>query len=228
MFTAKDLLYKALDYDGFWNTSKRMKSSKPSQLRQLQLEKLLIGFGISKTNAKPQPQIKGDRQILTVHYISGRSKPMNRDEYLKTLTNFKYFATGEFIADTNQEKYRNLISRIITTSKSVFPDHSEIIDKEPVNLVSLFNDLYNFRLSLYHIIKYSFSKKREQAFSIEDDYALYLRKNFIASMDIHLSEVDEILCTIIDPEMKSLKKEEIDYPDDDLKAIDEEWENERH
>ena len=228
MFTAKDLLYKALDYDGFWNTSKRMKSSKPSQLRQLQLEKLLIGFGISKTNAKPQPQIKGGRQILTVHYISGRSKPMNRDEYLKTLTNFKYFATGEFIADTNQEKYQDLISRIISTSKSVFPHHSEIIDKEPVNLVRLFNDLYNFRLSLYHIIKYSFSKKREQAFSIEDDYALYLRKNFIASMDIHLSEVDEILCAIIDPEMKGLNKEEIDYPDDDLKTIDEEWENERH
>jgi len=89
---------------------------------------------------------------------------MNRDEYLKTLTNFKYFATGEFIADANQEKYRNLISRIITTSKSLFPGHSEIVDKEPVSLVRLFEDLYNFRLSLYHIIKYSFSKKREQAF----------------------------------------------------------------
>jgi len=61
MFTARDLLGKALDYD-FWNTSKRMLNSKTSQPWQLHLERLLIGFDILKVNAKPQPQMKGNYQ----------------------------------------------------------------------------------------------------------------------------------------------------------------------
>jgi hypothetical protein len=225
MFTARDLLYKALDYDGFWNTSQQMLNTKPSQLRQLQLEKLLTGFGISKTNAKPQSQIKGGHQIVKIYFTSRHPKQMDRPTYLKTLTNFKYFATGEFISDISREKYQNLIDRIIATSKNVFPEQSEIIDKEPINLVSLFHDLYNFRVSVYHTIKYHFSKKRMKLFSTEDDYALYLRNKFILSMDTKLSEIDEILCAMIDPEKKIVKGEEINYPSDDLKAIDDEWEN---
>jgi len=227
MFTARDLLYKALDYDGFWNTSKKMKTSKPSRLRQLQLEKLLMGFGISKTNAKSQPEKKDNFVIEGIYFISGKSKSMNRDEYLKTLSNFQYFTRGEFISDKPQEMYRELTDRIISTSKSSFPEQSEIIDKDPISLVQLFRDLYGFRLSVYHMFTYDYNKKRIKLFSTVDDYALYLRKKFTDSMDLNLSEIDEILCTLIDPENKIINEVEIDYPVDDLKAIDEEWENER-
>jgi hypothetical protein len=227
MFTARDLLYKALDYDGVWNISKRMLNSKPSQLRQLQIEKLLLGFGISKTNEKPQSRIDG-KYIIESIYISGQSKQMNRSEYLKKLTDFKYFTTGEFISDASPEKYQHLIDQIISTSKSIFPEQSEIIDKKPLNLVSLFKYLYNFRLTVYLMIEFDFSKKRIKLFSTEDDYALYLRKKFTTSMNAGLLEIDEMLCTLIDPENKTLKEDEINYPSDDLKSLDEEWENNEH
>jgi hypothetical protein len=66
-----------------------------------------------------------------------------------------------------------------------------------------------------------------KSFSTEEDYAQYVRNNFIASMKASLSETDEILCTLIDPENKTVREEEINYPGDSLKDIDEEWEYER-
>ncbi len=228
MFTARDLLFKALDYDGFWNTSKKMLNSKPSKLRKLQMEKLLAGFGISKANAKPKTQTRGNLRIEHVYFTSRNSKRMNRAEYLKTLTNFRYFTSGEFILDRSQEQYQDLMDRIISTTKNAFPEQSNIIDKEPVSLVHLFRDLYNFRLSVYHMKKYTYSVKRMKLFSTEDDFTLYLRKNFISSLDIGLAETDEILCTLIDLENKTVMEDEIDYPEDDLKPLDEEWENENH
>lgn len=226
MLTARDLLYKALDYDGFWNTSKKMLVSRPAQIRLLQLEWLLAAFGISKLNARVNPGTKNGHYIDEVYFSSIRAKRMNRTEYLKSLTTFQYLTTGEFISDASEERYRALVGQIVSTSKSIFPEQSENIDKEPIHLVYLFRDLYQFRLHLYHMTKYDFSRKRMKLFSTEDNYALYLRNTFIGSMNASLSEIDEILCTLIDPERKSLKEDEINYPNADLKTIDEEWENE--
>jgi hypothetical protein len=227
MFTARDLLYKAMDYDGFWNTSKKMLNSKPSTLRKLQLEKLLIGFDISKVNAKPQTQTKGNLRIEQIYFTSRNSKQMNRTEYLKTLTNFRYFTRGEFISDRSPKMYQDLIAQIISTSKRVYPEQSEFIDKEPVNLVQLFRDLYSFRHSVYAMNKYNYSRKSLKLFSTEDDYAQYLRNNHISSTETGLAETDKILCTLIDPENKTVTEDEISYPEDNLKTLDEEWENER-
>lgn len=231
MLTSKDLLYKALDYDGFWNTSKRMKDSKPSKSRKAQLDKLLKGFGITKKNARVQSQVPREVAsnliVQTVYSTSRSPKSMSRIEYIKTLTDFQYFTRGEFIADIDRAKYQNPIEQIIATTKAIFPEQSKIIDKEPVNLVRLFSNLYNFRLSVYHMFKYNFSQKTNEKFSIENDYSLYLRKKFMESMADDLSEVDQVLCMLIDPEMRKLKEDETDYPHFDLKAIDEEWLHER-
>ncbi len=232
MLTSKDLLYTALDYDGFWNTSEQMMNSKPSQSRKLQLEKLLKAFGISKKNVKAESQAphnvsKGEK-VVTVYAISGRPKSMNRIEYIKTLTSFKYFSTGEFIADIESEKYQDLSGQIISITKAVFPQQSKITDQESVNLVQLFSNLYNFRLSVYHMFQYSFSKKMRDEFSIEDDYSLYLRRKFMDAMNDSLSEIDETLCILVDPEKRKVAEDEIDYPNFDLAAIDKEWENGLH
>ena len=216
-----------MDYDGFWNTSKKMLNSKPSKLRKLQIEKLLTGFDISKVNARPPTQTKGNLRIEQIYFTSRNSKQMNRAEYLKTLTNFTYFTRGEFISDRSPEKYQDLIARIITTSKRIYPEQSELIDKEPVNLVHLFRDLYSFRHSVYAMNKYNYSRKSLKLFSTEDDYAQYLRNNFISSTETGLAETDKILCILIDPENKTVTEDEISYPVDHLKTLDEEWENER-
>ena len=168
MLTSKDLLYKALDYDGFWNNSKRMMNSKPSQARKSQLDKLLAAFDISKKNAKPQTRIQtsSGHYIQTVYIISNRPKSMNRMEYIKTLTDFRYFSTGEFIADFDKIKYQDFIKRIISKVKRIFPDQSEVINKEPINLVYLFRNLYNFRLGVYHMFKFNLNNKMTEKFSV--------------------------------------------------------------
>ncbi len=226
IFTSKDLLYKVLDYDGLWNTSKQMLISRPSQIRLLQIEKLFAGFGIAKTNARSGSQIKEAHRYETVYSISGHLESMDRFTYLKSLTDVQYFTTGEFISDLPTEIYHDLTERIISTSKTIFPDQAETIDKESVRLNHLFSDLYGFRLSLYHLTN-AFARKRINTFSPGDDYALYLRNRFFASLQINLSEIDEILCTLIDPEKKSLREEDINYPEDDLKAIDDNWQKQR-
>jgi hypothetical protein len=229
MLTSKDLLYKALDYDGFWNTSKRMTNSKPSQARKLQLEKLLAAFNISKKNAKAKTQaarnVSKGHKIITVYSVSGRAKSMNRLEYIKTLTEFKYFSTGEFLADVDKTKHKTFIKQIVSKAKIIFPEYSGLIDTEPINLVHLFSNLYNFRLSVYHMFNYSFDTKMQDSFSVEDDYSLYLRKKFMKSMNDNLSEVDKMLCILIDPAKRKLEEDKISFPSYDFKVLDKEWRN---
>ena len=228
MLTARDLLYKALDYDGFWNTSKRIKNSPPSKSRKSQLDKLLKVFGITKSNVRAQTQIpreegEEDVTVLAFYSTSGSPKSMSRIEYIKSLTNFQYFSRGEFIADIDVAEYHELEGQIISTAQPIFPEQSKIISTGQVNLVLLFSGLYNFRLSIYHMFKYNFGKKTTYKFSLEDDYSLHLRMNFIKSMTDNLSEVDEVLCMLIDPKKRTFSEEEIEYPDVDLEALDEEW-----
>lgn len=63
----------------------------------------------------------------------------------------------------------------------------------------------------------------QERFSIEDDYDLHLRKQFMKSMDNKLSEVDKILCILIDPANRKFKEDEIDFPNYDFKILDKEW-----
>ncbi|MBE7170315.1 MAG: hypothetical protein INR73_06980 [Williamsia sp.] len=227
MLTSKDLLYKALDYDGFWNASKRMTNSKPSQARKLQLDKLLAAFNISKENVQAESQVARnvdkDHKAITVYAVSNRSKPMNRLEYVKTLTDFKYFSSGEFLADKDRSKYKAFIKQTVVKAKQIFPAHSEAIDTEPINLVHLFHTLYNFRLSVYHMFNYSFNARTQEQFSIENDYSLYLRKQFTKSMNNNLSEVDKLLYILIDPAKRKFKEDETGYPHYDFEALDKEW-----
>ncbi len=227
MLTSKDLLYKALDYDGFWNTTKRMTNSKPSQARKLQLDKLLAAFNISKKNVQTETQaprnVSKGHKVVTGYAVSGRSKSMNRLEYIKTLTDFKYFSSGEFLADIDRAKYKTFIKQTVAKVKQIFPEQSEIIDTEPINLVHLFSNLYNFRLSIFHMFNYSFDTKMHERFSVEDDYSLYLRKEFMRSMNDKLSEVDKTLCNLIDPTSRKFEEDEIDYPNYDFNILDTEW-----
>ena len=230
MLTSKDLLYKALEYDVFWNSSKKMRDSTPSECRKQQLDKLLEAFGITKKNAKAATQVPHNlpegHTAEMIYTVSGSSKSMSRLEYIKTLTDFKYFSTGEFIADADRAKYQALIAQIIATATTIFPEQSKLIGKEPVNLVQLFRSVYNFRLSLYHMFHYSFIKKTNAAFSLEDDYSLHLQKKFMLTMNDNFSEADELLCMLIDPEKRSFKEDEIAFPGYDFAAIDEAWHNE--
>ncbi len=229
MLTAKDLLYKAMDYDGFWSSSKRMRNSKPSQCRKIQLDKLLVAFGINKHNGHATAQAPGKKDpgktVRTVYAISKYPKGLHRVEYIRTLSNLEYLITGEFIADISRGKYNDLIAQIITEARRIFPEQTNFIDNNPINLVRLFHFLYNFRSSLYYVNLYVFNRKTNNYFSTEEDYYIYLRKKFISNMEADFAEIDELLCLLIDPEKKTFNEEELDYPYYNFEVLDEEWEN---
>jgi hypothetical protein len=64
-----------------------------------------------------------------------------------------------------------------------------------------------------------------EEFSIEDDFGLHLRKKFKESMSNNFSEVDEILCVLIDPEKRAFKEDEIGYQSHNIEVLDKEWIN---
>ena len=75
------------------------------------------------------------------------------------------------------------------------------------------------------MFKYNFNMKMQERFSVEDDYCLYLRKEFMKSMNSKLSDVDKILCNLIDPARRKFEEAEIGYPSYDFTLLDQEWEN---
>ena len=216
MLTAKDLLYKSLDYDGFWNSSKKMLQSQPSLCRKAQLDILLKAFGIQKKNAKALSQLPYSaaegKEVFSVYAGSGRYKAMKRMQYIKTLTDFKYFSTGEFLADLDEKVYLDLQGEIAAAAKAIFPAQAATIAGQPVNLTHLFSILYNFRLSVHLMFMHSFGRKMHGQFSLEEDYGLHLRTKFVQSMNGNLSEIDETLCILIDQEQKSFTELELDFP----------------
>ncbi|MHA4847399.1 hypothetical protein ACX0G7_24760 [Flavitalea antarctica] len=226
MLTARDLLYKALDYDCFWSAGTGIKDSLPAQSRRLQLEQLFKGFGIIKNNVRSESQTpyQNDKDHTAIDFYSSskNNKPLKRIQYIKKLTDFQYFREGEFLADMDEGKYEKLKGQIVSNINTVYPDKLEINTKGEVNLVRLFADLYNFRIH-FHMFTYSVTHKASPSFSIAEDYGLNLRMNAVQSMTVNLSAVDELLCLLIDVEKREFNESDINYPDPDLKQIDEEW-----
>jgi hypothetical protein len=227
MLTAKNLLYKSLDYDMYWKSLKRRKDSQSSKSRKLQLDLLLKAFGISKKNARALSQVpqteNNDVRVESVYGRSGRPDIIGRIKYIKTLTDLQYFTEGEFIADTDVARYQDLAAQIILTTKTICPENALISEQHPLNLVRLFSYLYNFRRSINYFYGYEFIKKKTGIYPIEDEYGFYLKNKFLKSMVGDLAEIDEFLCLLIDPEKRSFKEQDIVYPDFDLEAIDLEY-----
>lgn len=146
MFTAKNLLYKALDYDGFWNSSKRLRDSEPSKVRKLQLDSLLKVFQIAKKNATSPSQVptrtlKDNLTIKTFYATSKNQKSLERLDYIKTLRDFQYLTHGEFIVDLDREKYQNILIQIVPVIKRNIPTEAKNIEPDSINLVHLFSNL---------------------------------------------------------------------------------------
>src|SRR5688500_8223966 len=97
--TAKDLLYKVLEYNCMWTLPDRI-NSKPLQIRLTNIEKLLGAFGRSKKYINPFIQIK--------YSFTGNKEKLDRAKHLNKLTNFEYFLQGEFLNDRQQGAYKDL------------------------------------------------------------------------------------------------------------------------
>lgn len=228
MLTAKTLLYKALDYDGFWSISKKRRDSEPSKARRTQLNTLLNAFGISKKNFKEAPIIKleNDIQIISesMYSISGNKKAINRKDYIKSLTDLQYFTYGEFLADIDKNEYSHVINDIVSLGRKIFPSHAATIEPSSLNLKILFQDLYSFRHRAYFVFESSFLKfTQPNEFIFEYAYANNFKQGVSKKMPEYFKEVDDLLCLLIDPASRSFSEAALQYPEFDFDRLDMEY-----
>jgi hypothetical protein len=68
-----------------------------------------------------------------------------------------------------------------------------------------------------------FKLTRSQDFLIEEEYCYYFKQAFIKKIPANFTEIDELLCILIDPEKKSFTEAEVNYHEFEFDAIDSNW-----
>jgi hypothetical protein len=213
--TAKDLLYKILDYNYLWNTPYRINSN-PAKVRLFQIEQLLDVFGLSKKFVNPSVQIT---------YSNGDcNKEIERSKHLSKLTNLQYFMQGEFLFDREADANNELKEIALNKVKEIFHHLPERFFERRVDIGWMFNNLMGFRQEIYKVI-YPDGGMSE-GFSIGLHYSKYLQHQLKDVIRKHLSEIDNTLWLIMDPEKRDFRNEDIGFNEINLKRIDLNWEME--
>ncbi len=214
--TAKDLLYKILDYNYLW-TRADLINDKPSVIRRQQIESLLDAFGLSKKYVNPLVQIK--------YSIVGKKEESSRAKKLNKLTNIEYLQRGEFLHDRPYEDNQELSDRAIMKIKELYESNPEERKKRPVDIGWMFNSLLNFRQEIYKVAYPSGGML--EGFSIGLIYSQYLQSELKKLIKGNLEEIDNTLWLILDPKQRDINIDELKnkygYPDVDLEKIDLDW-----
>lgn len=214
--TTKDLLYKILDYLYLWSLP-QIKNSRPAKLRLEQIELLLDAFELSKKYVNPLVQIK--------YSISGDKQSLDRARHLNKLTSLEYLLHGEFLHDREKDANAELSKKIIETITSLYPAKTEKINRQPVDIGWLFNNLLKFRLEVYKLT-YPNGGMLE-GFSAGLHYSFYLQHKLSTLITDNLNEIDETLWLILDPTKRHIEMETLvskfKYVDHDFKSIDLDW-----
>jgi hypothetical protein len=214
--TAKDLLYKILDYKYLWAIPQN-KNSKPAKLRLEQIESLLDAFGLTKKYVNSLVQIK--------YSITGDKQSLDRARHLNKLTSLEYLLHGEFLHDREKVEILELSNKVIETITSMYPHMTEHINRKPIDLGWLFNDLLIFRQEVYKLT-YPNGGMLE-GFSAGLNYSLYLQSKLKKLITDNLNEIDETLWLILDPTKRDIEintlTSKYKYVDHDFKVIDLDW-----
>lgn len=210
--TAKDLLYKILDYNYLWSLPNRI-HSKPAMVRLSQIESLQNAFGLSKEYISPITQIK--------YAIVGDKHKLKRAQHLSNLTNLEYLLRGYFLYVRQEEANKELSEKVKTTLTSIDPGMAKHINENPVDIKWLFDSLLHFRQEVYKLTYPN--EGMLEGYSSGLHYSFYLQRRLKKTIQDNLSEMDETLWLILDPEKREISKEKINYPDVDLSSIDLEW-----
>ena len=219
--TAKDLLYKILDYQYLW-TLPQNKNSKPVKLRLEQIESLLDAFGLTKKYVNPLVQIK--------YFVGGNKQGLDRARQLNKITNLEYLLHGEFLRDREKDANAELSKKIIDTITSLYPYMIEHINRRLVDIGWLFNNLFNFRQEVYKLTYPDGGM--DEGFSAGLHYSFYLKQKLKTLITDNLHEIDETLWLILDPTKRNIEintlVSQYKYVDHDFKTLDLDWRMENY
>ncbi len=214
--TAKDLLYKILDYQCSWTHPQAM-NSKPAKFRLEQIESLLDAFGLTKKYVNPFVQKK--------YSVVGNKESLDRSRHLNKLTNLEYLLHGEFLHDREKDANAELSKKIVETITLLYPNMTEHINRRPTDIGWLFNNLFNFRQEVYQLT-YPDGGMLE-GFSAGLYYSFYLKHKLKTLITDNLNEIDETLWLILDPAKRDIEMNTLvnqyKYVDHDFKALDLDW-----
>jgi hypothetical protein len=208
--TAKDLLYKVLDYQHSW-AARPLAHATPALLRLAQIEALQTAFGLSKQAVDPNVQVTYNRH--------------NRAYHLNTLSTLDYLLQGEFLRDRPEETYEALAQRARTTVCALYgfsPD--DRLARRP-HLNWLYNYLLGYRQALYSV---SLPERGMlEGFAVGLFYGQELANRVKAVIQLNTGEIDEVLWELLDPAKRDIPTADLTqhfgYRVIDFEAIDLAW-----
>lgn len=208
--TAKDLLYKVLDYQHYW-AARPQSQSTPAVLRLAQIEALQVAFGLSKQAVNPNVQIMYNRHDRAYH--------------LNTLSTLEYLLQGEFLRDRPEEVYEAVATRARTTVCALYgfsPD--DRLARRP-HLSWLYNYLLHYRQALYGV---SLPERGMlEGFAVGLLYGQELANRVKAVIQTSTGEMDDVLWELLDPAKRDIPTADLtqhfNYREIDFESIDLAW-----
>ena len=209
--TAKDLLLKILDYQCNWACNP---FSEPAKIRMEQIEVLLDAYGLTKKYVNPSVNIE--------YSLVGEQESHNRTEHLHGLTNLAYFRSGEFLYDREENANTELFQKAMYAITPLYSGLPESISSMKSHDIKwLFSDLMNYREKIYELT-YPWGGMLE-GFSLGLSYSKHLQRQLNETIVANLTQIDDTLWLILDPEKREFTNEEINLKAVDLESIDREW-----
>lgn len=198
--TVKGLIYKVLNYRYQW-AAKELYDSEPARIRMAQIKVLAKAFGLFN-----------DVDV----------KKFAKNDYVTNDEVIKHIVVGYFLREQSLEDVHPLVKdKILAFTRQ---HHLFFHESKPLRFSDirwLFNDLFHYRQKMYEATYPSGGML--EGFSGGLYYSISLQSELNAIVGKNISEIDDILAMILDPEMRHLSTLPPDYPDADLDAIDHEW-----
>jgi len=192
--TAKDLLYKIFEYQYLWAGNSPDKCP-PAKLRFAQIESLANAFGVYKVENTAEKQHRVVSYIISGDFLSERKA-------LDISLTQKITAFIEKHFPSAKEMGRHMLR-----------DH---------DIRWLFNDLVNYRQEMYKVTR-PWDGMLE-GFSGGLHYAKYLQYQLNTIIKDSLTEIDDTLWVMVDPERRTLDVLPAGYPsDEDVRSAELDW-----
>jgi len=177
--TIKDLLYKLLNYRYEW-AAKELNDSEPARIRIAQIKLLAQAFGL---------------------FSNEEVRKFAKDDYVTNNKAIEYIVLGHFLHLQSFEKVNSSVKdKILAFTKQHYPTIHDIKPLGFSDIRWLFNDLLIYRQKLYEVT-YPFGGMLE-GFSAGLYYGRSLQNKLNLTIEENISEIDDTLAMILDPEMR--------------------------